>query len=191
MYVRRSACGVIFGSGGRPRAALISCSRLTTGARTRSRTLSLSRERPAAVGNTNASTPSGVDCARQLSSSSTQVEAEVDLPDTGVRLRLLDHEPLVVDVDRTPAQLAHLAHPEPGFRHHCDHRLPSDPPIATRSTVELRSCREQLSELVGFEKPSRRPRGFEPPAFSARRVAGEQLILDRRVEDVRQEHERC
>src|SRR5450759_417052 len=49
----------VFGSGGRPRATLISFTREITGARTRSRTLSLSRARPLAVGNTNASTPSG------------------------------------------------------------------------------------------------------------------------------------
>jgi len=65
MYVRRSACGVTFGSGAMPRSARM-LARFTTGARTRSRTLSLSRGRPLAVAKTNSSTLAGLRSARHV-----------------------------------------------------------------------------------------------------------------------------
>jgi hypothetical protein len=61
--------------------------------------------------------------------------------------------------------------------------------IAARNTIQLRSGGEDLAELVGFEDPPRRARGFEPPPLAAGRVGREQLVLDGGIEDVRQEHE--
>jgi hypothetical protein len=149
----------------------------------------LSRGRPLTVGKTKASTPAGR-LGPPGQEFVKEVEAEVNFADTGVGLRLLDHEPLVVQVDRPPAQLAGLAHPESGFRHHGDHRATADPVIAARDPIQLRRGGEDLAELVGLKEPSRRPRGLEPPTRATRRVAREQFVLDGSVEDVRQEHER-
>jgi hypothetical protein len=105
MYVRRSACGVTFGRGGRPRASLISFTHEITGARTRSRALSypdLGRwwsgtrtrrrrqvgRRPARPGGPRAGRGGG------------QLRGHL------LRHRLLDHESLVVGIAVGSVELA-------------------------------------------------------------------------------------
>jgi hypothetical protein len=63
---------------------------------------------------------------------------------TGVGLRLLDDQPLVMDVDRPPSQLAQLGHAEASFGHNGDHRAAADPTISPFAPVHLASGCEQL-----------------------------------------------
>jgi hypothetical protein len=77
-----------------------------------------------------------------------EIEAEVDLSQTGRRLGFLDDEPLMRRVDGAPPECAHLPHPEPGLRHRRDHRSPADAVVGSRRPVELAGDHEQLGELV-------------------------------------------
>ena len=158
MYVRRRACGVIFGSGAIPRSARMSLTRLTTGARTRSRTRSFSRGRPLSVANTNSS-----DGRRPVSGPPDvqlidQVEAQIDFADTGCRLALLDHEALVGCVDGPPPERADL----------------TQPGAPTSPSPRLAAADRSADRTSPRDRRRRRPRA----ARRARRLRGTRALVD-------------
>jgi len=114
------------------------------------------------------------------------VECHVDLAPTGVGLCLLDDQPLVMDVDRSPSQLAELGDSQAGLGHDRDHWATADLTITPSASVHLSCSCEELDQLVGFEYPPQRARGFEPAALPAGRVGLEASSFDCAVEGVRE-----
>ncbi|WP_272476150.1 hypothetical protein [Baekduia alba] len=56
--------------------------------------------------------------------------------------------------------------------------------------VELLGRDEQRLDLVALQERTARPHGLEPPSPTARRLAGEDVVVDRHVEDRRQQAKR-
>jgi hypothetical protein len=133
-----------------------------------------------------------VDVARAIADQLVaQDRQEVDIADSGLRLRVADPQPASGEIHVAPPQLQELTDAEPAERERRDQRAAVARITGSRPVVKLTSGIEERFDLLRTIQPRPpRLRRLESPSTPLRRVALEPSVLDRELKDLRQTSDR-
>src|SRR4051812_49327312 len=120
-----------------------------------------------------------------LDEEGAQLEVPVD-PGRGLEAEL---EAAGVEVQASDGRFCQFGYPWPSQAQRGEEGAASVALMYWEALLPLLCDVEKVDDHVGLEDRPRRPRHLHPPAFAARGIGGEQLVLDRVVEDLREQVE--